>query len=82
MGRPKRIRRKLCLDVSEANLWPETYTPSLRFAEGWQSFRVNRVAPAMPDLGGDPIKIAGFFAAKAAWDAHHYAVNWIEMQSV
>jgi len=80
MGRPKRIRRMLCLEVGESNLWPETYTPGLRFAEGWRAFRINGHL-TMPDFAGDQIKIAGFLAAKAAWDAHHHAVNWIELES-
>jgi hypothetical protein len=84
MGRPKRIRRRLSLPVSEpqpANPH-ETWTPGARFATGWGRF-VNggalHAAEAIKECRDDPIQIAGFLAAHAAWDAHYYAVNWMEI---
>ena len=81
MGRPKRIRRRLTLHVSERQ--PdnpnETWTPGQRFAHGWGKFLRGSSGPdELAECHGDPIQIAGYLAAKAAWDAHHYAVNWID----
>jgi hypothetical protein len=82
MGRPNRIRRKLTLSVSERR--PdnpnETWTPGLRFATGWGLFfSAGSIHGDVDRCNGDPIQIAGFLAAKAAWDAHHHAVNWLEV---
>jgi hypothetical protein len=80
MGRPKRIRRTLAIQVSEPQVehgdW--TATPGQRFATGWALFLSTRsVAGEIDRCNGDPIQIAGFLAAKAAWDAHHHAINWM-----
>lgn len=76
MAARQRIRRKLTLNVSE----PRTHdindpvNPGVRFATGWQ---LQRGIDGLAECAGDPIKIAGYLAAQAAWDAHHYATNWI-----
>lgn len=82
MPQSKRIRRRLTLQVSEArpaNL-DERWTRGVRFAHGWS--RYFSAVPAYESVQafeGDPIQLAGYLAAKAAWDAHHHAVNWMEI---
>lgn len=84
MARRNRIRRKLTLSVTEAVRGDpnETWTPGARFAQGWAIFG-NRIglAEGIERCAADPIQIAGYLAAKAAWDAHHYATNWMEFAS-
>ncbi len=84
MGASKRIRRKLTLNVSEprpANPLDDN-TPGLRFAEGWGIWTIHGTFDGGPArCGNDPIKVAGFLAAQAAYNAHHYATNWIEVRS-
>lgn len=79
MAHRSRIRRKLTLSVSERK--PEnpneTWTPGQRFATGWQRWLIDG---GLERCYGDPIQIAGYLAAKAAWDAHHHAVNWMEVE--
>jgi hypothetical protein len=69
MGRPRRIRRRLTLHVSERQ--PEnpneTWTPGQRFATGWQR---RMTAATVEACNGDPVQIAGFLAANDAWQAH------------
>lgn len=81
MGAPKRIRRKLTLTVSEPRpaIAGDDNTPGLRFAEGWQVYSIHGLGGAK-HCGNDPIKLAGYLAAEAARNAHHYATNWIEVQ--
>lgn len=84
MGRPKRIRRRLTLNVTErppANP-DDRWTPGARFAHGWSRYFFSQLAhhEAVKEFGGDAIQLAGYLAAKAAWDAHFHAVNWMELQ--
>ena len=83
MGRSKRIRRTLAIRVSEPLVtgsgWTET--PGQRFATGWALFqRSSAVMGDVSECRGDAVAIAGFLAAKAAWDAHHHAVNWLAQE--
>lgn len=82
MGARKRIRRTLALQVSERrpDADGDDNTPGFRFAQGWQNFRIHSFASeGVAACQGDPIAIAGYLAAQAAWNAHHHAVNWIEV---
>lgn len=79
MARRERIRRKLTLTVSEARQSDAVTGPGERFAEGWQIWSVQGLA-GTASCGSDPIMIAGYLAAKSAWDAHHHAMNWMELQ--
>lgn len=84
MPRPNRVRRTLAIRVTETRVAEHLNenSPGQRFAAGWQSYCVHGqfTEEGMASAcRGDPIQVAGFLAAKAAWDAHHYAVNWIEI---
>ena len=84
MPRPQSTRRTLALRVRErhASGTIAVDSPGQRFANGWALFGSHGQfgeGGLAAICGSDPITTAGFLAAKAAWDAHHYAVNWIEV---
>jgi hypothetical protein len=79
MARRLRIRRRLTLTVSEPRQPEGISGPGERFAEGWQIWSVLGLA-GTSSCGRDPLVLAGYLAAKAAADAHHHAMNWMELQ--
>jgi hypothetical protein len=73
----RRVHRTLSLRVGEYKpvAAPHSYpTPGDRFATGWGLFVRFRQLKGQTD----PVIVAGFLAARAAWDAYFNAVNTME----
>lgn len=80
MPRRNRIRRKLTLSVSEPQTGNplDVTAPGHRFATGWQLCATGH---GTAGCGGDPVTLAGYLAYEAAWNAHHHAVNWLDLKA-